>query len=110
LADVRAGVWSELGGARVLIDPFRRELQRSYLAAVRTKLNPPAPPPGLPAQFAAQAGPARATSDVRAAFRGELRALDAELQRALGRAGDRITRAHLEDARDQIREMLEPPR
>jgi len=47
---------------------------------------------------------------VRAAFRSELRALDRDLAQAVGKAGDRMTRAHLEDARDQIREMLEPDR
>jgi hypothetical protein len=112
LADVRGGIWSELAAQRVTMDAFRRELQRSYLAAVRGKLNPPAAatPVGLPAQVAVQVGPARATSDIKAAFRSELRALDAAIQRALSRAGDRMTRAHLEDARDQIKEILEPPR
>src|SRR5262249_55432321 len=32
LADVRNGIWSELSARRVTIDPFRRELQRTYLA------------------------------------------------------------------------------
>ena len=112
LADVRGGIWSELAASRVAIDAFRRELQRSYLATVRAKVNPPAQttPAGLPAQVAQQVGPARSTSDIRAAFRSELRALDAAIQRALPRATDPMTRAHLEDARDQIREILEPER
>ena len=110
LSDVRSGIWGELGNARVVIDPFRRELQRSWLAAARGKINPVAPqlPPGLPPQFAAQFAPARTTSDIRAAFRGELRAVDAELARALPKAGDSITRAHIQDARDQIKDILEP--
>ncbi len=112
LADVRGGIWGELDGQRVTIDPFRRELQRSYLAAVKAKLNPSTPiiPPGIPPQLAQQFGPARATSDIKAAFRSELRALDASIQRALPRTSDRMTRAHLEDARDQIRDILEPER
>jgi hypothetical protein len=109
LADVRGGIWSELSRANVRIDPFRRELQRSYLAAVKNKISPPEQATGnLPPQFAALRAPARATSDVVAAFRTELRALDASLASARGRAGDRITRAHIEDARDQIKEILEP--
>ena len=112
LADVRTGIWSEILGARVTIDPFRRELQRSYLAAARTKINPPpfTPPAGAPQQFIQQLGPARATSDIKAAFRAELRTLDADLQRALSRSADRMTRAHLQDARDQVRDILEPRR
>jgi hypothetical protein len=96
----------------VTVDAFRRELQRSYLAAVKAKITPPTPqlPPGLPPGLAQQFGPARATSDVKAAFRAELRALDASIQRALPRASDRMTRAHLEDARDQIKDILEPER
>lgn len=112
LTDVRGGIWGELSAPSVAIDAFRRELQRSYLAAVRVKINPPTPPAaaGVPAELAGLVGPARATSDIKAAFRSELRALDAAIQRALPRAGDRLTRAHLEDARDQIRDILEPAR
>ena len=112
LADVRQGIWSELDKQPVTVDAFRRELQRSYLAAVKAKITPPTPqlPPGLPPGLAQQFGPARATSDVKAAFKAELRALDASIQRALPRASDRMTRAHLEDARDQIKDILEPER
>jgi hypothetical protein len=65
-------------------------------------------PAGLPPGFAAQFRPARATSDVQAALRLELRTLDGDLAKALGKAGDRITRAHIEDARDQIKKILDP--
>jgi hypothetical protein len=112
LSDVRGGIWSELGETRVAIDPFRRELQRSYLTLVGVKLDPPEPSSGQGGggRFARLAAPARATSDVQAAFKSELRALDGNIRRALPNAADRITRAHLEDARDQIRDMLEPKR
>ncbi len=112
LADVRAGIWSELGNPRVTVDPFRRELQRSYLTLAAGKVNPTpfTPPAGFPAQLLGLVGPARGTSDIRAAFRAELRALDASLAGAIARAADRITRAHLEDARDQIRRALDPDR
>jgi hypothetical protein len=112
LADVRQGIWSELDKPQVSIDAFRRELQRSYLAAVKAKITPTAPqlPSGLPPGLAQQFGPARATSDIQAAFRSELRALDASIQRALPHTSDRMIRAHLEDARDQIKDILEPER
>jgi hypothetical protein len=94
----------------VRVDAFRRELQRAYLNQVNNKVNPPAftPPAGAPAGFAAQVGPARTTSDVRALFKEELRSLDADVARAVARAGDRETRAHLNDVRDQIRKILDP--
>ena len=110
LADVRTGIWRELNNGSVRIDAFRRELQRSYLTQVNTKVNPApfTPPPGLPPGFALQVGPARATSDVKALFKEELRSLDADVARAVGRAADRETRAHLNDVRDQIRKILDP--
>jgi hypothetical protein len=109
--DVRRGIFSELGGGgRVMVDPYRRELQRSLIAAMGTKINPPPVqlPAGLPQQFAAQFGPARATSDIQAVFRAEIRALDNDLRAAQGRAGDAVTRAHIEDARDRIAKILDP--
>lgn len=110
LADVRRGIWSELSASRVTVDVVRRELQRSYLLQVAAKINPTPPtlPAGLPAAFAALFAPARATSDVRSVFRSELRRLDTDLARAIPRAANRETRAHLEDARDQIRRVLDP--
>ena len=110
LADVRGGLWKELAAASVRIDPFRRELQRTYLTQVNSKINPPpfTPPAGAPPGFAATAGPARATSDVRSLFKEELRSLDVDVSRAISRAADRETRAHLHDVRDQIKNILDP--
>jgi len=108
-ADVRNGIWSELAsGGR--IDAYRRELQRSYLTLVDSKVNPRAAavPAGLPAQFAAQLAGPRATSDIRAIFRAELKSLDAQLASAAGRSSDRTTRAHIDDARAQIARILDP--
>jgi hypothetical protein len=110
VSDVRNGIWSELGAGSVTIDPYRRELQRSFLAAVRGKVNPApfVPPAGFPAQLLAQVGPARSTSDVRAVFRAELVSLDAALKSAVPRAATREVRAHLEEARDEIDKILHP--
>jgi hypothetical protein len=111
LGDLRSGIWRELAASSVTIDPFRRELQRSYLTLAAAKVNPApfTPPAGFPPQLLNQIGPARATSDIRAAFRAELRALDAELAAAAPKASG-ITKAHILDARDQIRKILNPER
>ena len=110
LADVRSGIWRELGEGRVSIDPFRRELQRSWFTQARNKLNPPPlnAPPGTPPQIIQLFGPARATSDVRSLFRAELRAVEQSAIAAIPRAANRETRAHLEDMRDQINQLLNP--
>ena len=92
LEDLRNGVWRELGETEVDTDPYRRELQRTYLSILNEKLN----------------GERPVTNDERAFVRGELKALDGALGEALARVGNRATQLHLEDARDQIASTLEP--
>jgi hypothetical protein len=112
--DVSGGIWEELKSPQVKIDAFRRELQRSYITTAGQKVNPPQPEAnqgggrGGGGGTGAPTGPARATSDVQAIFRADLRALDREIQAALPKTADRDTRAHLEDARERIRKALEP--
>jgi Met-zincin/Domain of unknown function (DUF5117)/Domain of unknown function (DUF5118) len=93
LADVRRGIWSEIEGAGpIRIDVYRRNLQNSYIDLLSMKLN------GRPA----------ATDDYRALIKIELRDLSANIGAAMARATDRVTRAHLADARDQIAKALDP--
>ena len=110
VSDVRTGIFAELRASNPASDTYRRELQRSFIALAANKMNPPALnlPAGLPPGFAQQVGPARATSDVRAVFRAELTALDRDLASAAGRARDATTRAHIADARAQIKKVLDP--
>jgi hypothetical protein len=107
LADLRTGLWKEIQSGAP-IDAFRRRLQRVYLEAMASKINPPA-------QAAAPQGPGGGrgaaapvgTADFRPILKAEMRALDADLAGAIARTSDRMSKAHLEDARDQIRKMLD---
>ena len=93
LADVRAGVWSELGKPGTAISIYRRNLQRSYLDNLDQKLN------GAPA----------ASSEIRMLVKGELRALDRQLQTAVAAPGlEENPRRHLVDSRDEIAMILDP--
>jgi hypothetical protein len=92
LADVRRGIWRELETPNVKIDVYRRNLQNSYLDLLSQKLN------GRPA----------VTDDYRALIRAELKDLNTALGLAAGRAQDRVTKAHIADARDQIAKALDP--
>jgi hypothetical protein len=113
LAAVRKGIWMELDAPRVKIDPYRRELQHSYLQEVNNKLNPPAT-----AGAAAPAGEGRGgrgggrgpqtSGDEKPLYRAELRALSASITLALGKTTDHETKAHLEAARDEIVRILDP--
>jgi hypothetical protein len=108
LADVRNGIFSELGAASVKIDASRRALQQAYVSQMRGKVNPPPPalPAGLPAGFVLAVPPR--IQDIRALARSELKALDGELAAAQKKAGDTLTRAHLDDVRNQIDDILHP--
>jgi len=117
VASVRKGIWKELDSPQVKIDPYRRELQRSYLHELNTKLNTeraaatggrgggaPAPAPD------GEAPPIRVTSsgDERPMYRAELRALNASITAALAKTTDHETKAHLEASRDEIAKILDP--
>ena len=112
LADVRTGIWSELGANSVRIDAFRRGLQRGYLELVTQKLNanvtttPRISSSAQTGQFVT-AG-ARGSTDAKGMLRQELRMLDASLAAAAGKAADANTRAHIADARWQIKQLLDP--
>jgi hypothetical protein len=90
LADLRAGVWSELGTPGTAINIYRRNLQRAYLDNMDARLNG-----------------GSGSSEVRALVRGELVALDRQLQNAQPGATDEITKRHLQDCRDEIATALD---
>ena len=86
--------------------PYRRRLQATYLEAMASKINPPAPS-AQAAALAAFGGAPASTRDFRPLLKDEMLTLDRELAAAVGRTTDRTSRAHLQDARDQIRKMLD---
>lgn len=92
LADVRAGVWRELGTPARTTDVYRRNVQRAYLDTIDNRLN----------------GQLEPSDEVRALLRGELRALDRQLAAALPATTDAATRRHLQDSRDAIATILDP--
>jgi hypothetical protein len=111
LSTVRKGIWKELDSPAVKVDPYRRELQRSYLKAVDTKLNPPAAAPtalpqGLPEGF--QMPRTITSGDEKPMYRTELRALQASITAAMAKTTDHETKAHLEASRDEIAKILDP--
>jgi hypothetical protein len=107
LADVRNSVFMELNSPKIMVDAYRRNLQRSYLEIANSKLNanPASLPAGLPPGFAAQF---ISSGDERAYYRAELRALNASIGSSIARSGDKATKIHLEGIRDQIGKILNP--
>jgi hypothetical protein len=92
MADLRAGVWSELREPTPHIDVFRRGLQRVYLASMDDYLNPEG---------------ARARSDARPIVRAELNELAAAVAQAAQRSRDRMTQLHLQESALEIRRILD---
>ncbi len=111
ITEVRRGLFSELGARNVQVDPFRRNLQRSYLELIDDKLNPAPPATGGGQGGGGGFGggaPPRGPNDGQALLRGDLRELDGQIRTALARTPDRTTRMHLEDLRVRIARILEP--
>ncbi|MDQ6612551.1 MAG: zinc-dependent metalloprotease, partial [Gemmatimonadota bacterium] len=109
LSDLRRGLWKELATGET-IDPFRRRLQREYLDVMAAKINPPVVAAAAAPAAGGRGGGrgAAGAGDFRAIVKSEMRALDAQLAAAIGKSSDRMTKAHLEDARDEIKGMLDP--
>ena len=107
VGDLHEGVWGELGNRRVVIDIYRRNLQRAFIDRVDQELNPSAAQlQREEAQSAFNARPPRWGNDVRAMLKSELRRIDREAAQAQGRAGDDMTRVHLADVRSEIERIL----
>lgn len=96
LIDLRSGIFGELIPDPVKIDPYRRNLQRAYIAALGEKLNPIDP------------SQAPSNDDSRGAIRAELKALQTQLRARQVVAADTSTRNHLADLTDQIAVILDP--
>ncbi len=107
MEDLRRAIWGELDDGTVRIDVYRRNLQRAFMEAVDQQLNPPPASQSAGGRFGQQQQQPRWESDQRPVLRGELRALDAMMAQAIPKAGDSMTRLHLEDIRMEIERLLD---
>ncbi len=85
MADLRTGVWSELGNSVIDIDPYRRNLQRLYVNSLVSRLG-------------------STSADARSYVLADLKLQQEAMRTSMGRSGNAITRQHLEDL-SQIIEM-----
>jgi hypothetical protein len=111
LDDLRGGIFSELAAARPSVDPYRRNLQQTFVDQMDRLINTPLVTP-LPRGFGGFPGftpPPPRPADARSLARLELRELQTSLGAAAGRAADRTTRAHFLDLQARIGQILNPP-
>ncbi len=101
LDDTRSAVWGDLSTVAT-VDNYRRALQRAYLERVVYLMTE------QPASNRFQrTAPNMSRSDIRPLLRAQLADLRDEVERAAGRIGDRVTRAHLQDVMVRIDDILE---
>ena len=107
VADLQAGIWSELKAEHPKMDPLRRGLQRAYLDRLKGELDrkDPAPQPII-IRSPRETDSGGSMSDLRAVARSTLRDLSKTIAAALPRVLDPQTKAHLEDAIAEIEAAL----
>jgi len=109
LADAKKSIWSELSTGAT-IDIYRRSLQKAYIDALISLINPAPPtqtPTALPRGLVVFTGNLR-TTDVPSIARAQLVELKAEITAAIPRSTDKLSRYHLQDVAERIRQALNP--
>lgn len=93
LDDLRNGIWAEINTDKS-IDPYRRNLQRTYLQAIHNLMESNDSEVNI--------------SDIKPMLRDELRILGDQIEDSLSGSPDKITRVHLRDISARIDNILDP--
>jgi hypothetical protein len=92
------------------IDPFRRNLQKQYVEIMISLVNPSQPvlPAGLPRGLILFFGADIKNTDIPSIARGHLVALRRRILAAANVSTDKMSKYHLEDVAERIRQALYP--
>ena len=108
MTGLKAGVFKELSGGNT-IDIYRRNLQRAYVDRMgylmTEKQN------SIPSKYRSWINHSAINveqSDIRPVVRAELNNLKRDVQRAIGRTSDKMSRYHLQDLVERIDLILDP--
>lgn len=110
IGDLTNGIFSELNEKSIVVDPYRRKIQRALVNELGKKINPEKPvqqtpvTTGRPTQVPAQQTPE--FTDLPPVARGKLSELKSKLTASLLKSKDDITRYHLQDLVSAIDEIL----
>ncbi|PTX62607.1 uncharacterized protein DUF5118 [Kordia periserrulae] len=108
MRDLRNGIWTELRSGKT-IDMYRRNLQRAhidrlaYLMTAESTSNP-----RRSSSYVKFTPLNTSQSDLRAVVRAELNTLKRNIQNAIGRTSDAMSKIHLRDAIERIDAILDP--
>ena len=110
ITDVEKGLWKELATPQKPIDPFRRSLQKQYVDILISLMNPSQPslPAGLPRGLIILFGADIRSTDIPSIARGHLTALRNRITTAAGATPDTLSKYHLQDLAERIRQALNP--
>src|SRR5664279_953486 len=109
VSDLEKDLWKELNSTRA-IDPFRRNLQKQWVDIMISLMNPTQPslPAGLPRGLIILLGADIKSTDIPSIARGHLTALRIRILAASNSSTDKISRFHLQDLAERIRQALNP--
>jgi len=106
---VQGTVFNELSSKKA-IDTYKRMLQRAYVDRLTSIINPTSPAGGITITFggAGSAGIDAKKSDVTAIVRAQLIGLRSQLNSASATAADKMSKIHLADLAERIKDALDP--
>lgn len=112
MGDLTDGLFSELTSKNIVVDPYRRKLQRIFIDELNQKLNPekPAAVPALPTPTRAPRAVEQKIefTDLNPIARGKLAELKKKISASLPKAKDKVTKYHLEDLIAAIDKTINP--
>jgi hypothetical protein len=109
ITDLEKGLWKELNSPKA-IDPFRRNLQKQWVDIMISLMNPTQPtlPAGLPRGLILFFGADIKNTDIPSIARGHLTTLRMRILAASNASADRVSKYHLQDMAERIRQALNP--
>lgn len=108
IADLHKGIFSELSSNKP-IDGYRRNIQKVYVEKLIDIVDPtPTITISLGGGFGGPAPVNVKYTDVVSVAKGELKALQSEINAASNRSSDKISKYHLQDLADRIKKGLDP--
>jgi hypothetical protein len=105
--DVKRGIWKELVTGAT-IDGYRRNLQKTHVEALISLLNGTPAAGGPSGGIAALMNVSTRNTDVVSVARAELVSLKSQIDSAIPRTSDKMSRYHLEDISFRIKKALDP--
>jgi hypothetical protein len=108
LNDLHTGIWSELNSKKP-IDGYRRNLQKAYAEKLIDLITPASGPSIITMSFGGGTPAVNVkNTDVISVAKGELKALQAEINAAIPGTTDKMSKYHLQDVADRIKKGLDP--